>query len=65
MRKSNEFEVPNVELIDNYLNANNAFSEIHQKLMQRMTVSSVSGGKPSNEEKSGYTKSRRVFLRKK
>lgn len=65
MRRSNEFEVPNIELIDDYLNANNAYSEIHQKLMKSMTVSSITGGKPANEEKSGYTKSKRFFLRKK
>jgi hypothetical protein len=65
VRRSNEFEVPNIELIDDYLNANNTFSEIHQKLMKSMTVSSINGGKPTNEEKSSYSKSKRFILRKK
>ena len=64
MRKSSESDAPKVEMISDYINANNAFSDAHRKLVRTLQVLSINNGVYIDEEKKYRRKPRNRQLEK-
>lgn len=64
MRKSSESDAPKIDLISDYINANNTLSDAHRRLIRIMQVLSINNGIYIDEEKRYRRRPRKHQLEK-